>query len=1434
MCLMLKKYICYFLVIFGFTVTSYSQINSPGGVTCAEAGPICADNTGSFIFENNNDPNTNINFQVACLGNGPRPSWFFLRVDQTGDLAFEINQQSNTGAGLDVDFVAWGPFASDSGECNNININCPTCPDNTVNPGYYLNDLDNSNIIDCSYSGFSIETLTIPNAVAGEYYLLLVTNFDGGAGTIEIVQTNFGIPGGGSTDCSIIDIDGILGPDQNICELSSTTLDANPNNDPDFVDYAWEYDDGTGFSPIAGTDGMSTISVTDAGQYQVTITDNVGDSDTDVAEVVVTAIPTVNAVAPQLICDDNNDGFFDFDFSSLNATIIGSQADVDVSYHNSIGDAQTGANPITSLYTNATAYTAETIFIRVENRVNTDCASTDSFEINVFDQPAIAATIDDQLICDDNNDGFWDFDLGSLKAIVLGTQDPMQFDIRFYSSQLDADTGLLSNELPDVYTNQTAYVAETIHVRIENVDNTTCVDTSLSFIINVFDQPTAEVVPPQLICDDNNDGFWDFNLDALQSFVLGTQNMAQYNITFHNSQANADLGVMPLVSPYTNQVAYQQELIFARIENVDNLICSATSQFIINVFDQPLPSAYTYELCDDATDGDDNNGFVDFPLTPIDIDAFVLNGQDPLQFTVTYHLNQADADNDSGAITNLYTDDRQIIARVENNDNSDCYETVTIDLQVNALPVVANSVSLLQCDVDTDGISDFNLTESEVLISSNAANETFTYYTSSADANAGNNEITNVTAYTNTDPSSNPDTLFVRTENADGCHRITQLDLFVSTTSIPPGFVIPTFQECDDTRVDDNITDGITVFDFSDATPQIVGLFPSGQVITVTYYETTADALAETNAIPDISNHINTASPFNQTITYRIDSDVDNSCLGLGEFELETINPTPNLNPDPIVLCDDITIGDLVETFDLTQREIDIFNGDTNVSATYHLTYDNAVNDLGAIPTPSAYNNTNPSETIFVRVTNTNGCFAIVELDLLVNPLPDGNVTVTDFFECENNTDFIFDFDLESKTSEILNGQDPTLFTVTYHDSQQNADNLANPLASPYTNTSNPQTIYVAITNNTTGCSLSTLSFVIEVQQGAIANDTVYEECDVVGDNDGSTQFDLASQNTIILGAQDPTAFSVSYHSSFDDAFNNEEPIPLLYENLTNPQIIYARVSNNLRPDECFEISEVTLQTNLLPIFDLEDAYTLCLTSNEEAVIAVPPILDTELSALDYNFEWRLNGVVIPTETGSTLIPTQGGTYDVTVTDITTSTVTMCTNFDSTEVIESGLPNTFDVEVTSQAFTGNNMIIATATGNSVYEYSLNNGPWQLENEFEDVNGGQNVVAVRDVEGCGIITRTVTVIDYPKFFTPNGDGNNDTWNIEGIDTQPSATIYIFDRYGKLLKQLGPTSPGWDGTFNGGLMPSSDYWFRLEYLEPTNNEQRIFTAHFALKR
>jgi len=1413
MCFM-NKGLCAFLFFIGCFWSDAQNCLSDTESTCAASAPLCA--SDAFCYENTTGASSEIGPNYGCLTMQPNPAWFFLQIENSGSISITIEQSTVAGGApnLDVDFILYGPFADTSAACSG-------------------GQLTAANTVDCSYSAAPIEVADIPNAVAGEFYLLLITNFSNQSGFISTTQTG----GTGATDCSIIDVDGILGPDQNICEGSSTPLDANPNNDPDFVDYAWEFDDGSGFAPIAGTDGQSTITVSDPGQYQVTITDTNGDSDTDTVEVIVTQIPTANTVPPQLICDDDNDGFWAFDFSQLDNIVLGAQpaADFTVTYHTNIADAITGDSAITGLYTNQNAYTAEIIYARVESNANPECAANVGFQIDVFNS-ATANTVTPQLICDDNNDGFWDFDLDALRATVLGAQPNTDFTVSFHVTQTDAETSSTTNPLPDNFTNPTAYQAETIWVRIENNDNPDCFDTT-SFNIDVFDSPTANTVPAQLICDDDNDGFWDFDLDALDAIVLNGQDPNQFNVSYHLSQNDADFNLMPLTSPYQNQVAYQEETIFVRIENVDNAACEDTSvNFIIDVFDDPTANAYTYELCDDAVDGDDTNGFVDFPLNPA-INAEILGLQDPAQFTVTYHLDQTSADNNTGAITNLYTNDTQIIVRVENNDNPLCYDTAIVDLVVNALPVITNTVELIQCDDDTDGFSDFNLTEANDLISANAVNEIFTYHLSPTEATSGANAITNTLAYTNTDPSSNPDILYVRVENADGCFRVAQLELFVSATQIPNTVEI-LYEACDNGDVDNDLTNGIATFDFSTAEAQIraqSGL-PAGQNLVFTYYETEADALAETNAIPDIANHRNDASPFEQEIYVRVDGDIDNDCVGLGiHVRLRTINPTPNLDPQPIVLCDDVTVGDLVETFDLTQREAYIFNSDPDVVATYHLTETDANAGIGNIPDPTAYQNTDPSETIYVRVTNTNTtCYAIVELNIQVNPLPDVT-TVSDFIVCENNTDFVFDFDLDSKIPEILNGQDPNIFQVTFHESQLEADDLLNPQTSPYTNTSNPQQIYVAITNTNTGCSISSPSFMIEVNEGADATDDVYEACDIVGENDGFTQFDLASRSPSILNGQDPADFSISYHFSFDDADANENPLPLLYENFTvNTQTIYARVSNNLSPDECYDIAELTLQVNRLPMIALQDEYILCLSSNNEAVVDVPPILDTGLSDADYTFEWRLNDTVLPTETASQLIPTEGGTYSVLVTDISTSAVTMCENTAIAEVIESGIPDTFTAELASEAFTGNNIIQAVATGNSTYEFSLDNGPWQLDGEFTDVSGGDHVVYVRDVNGCGILAQNVLVIDYPKYFTPNGDGNHDTWNITGIDTQPAAVIYIYDRYGKLLKQLSPTSPGWDGTFNGNRMPSSDYWFTLEYIEPTNNETRTLSSHFSLKR
>ena len=123
------------------------------------------------------------------------------------------------------------------------------------------------------------------------------------------------------------------------------------------------------------------------------------------------------------------------------------------------------------------------------------------------------------------------------------------------------------------------------------------------------------------------------------------------------------------------------------------------------------------------------------------------------------------------------------------------------------------------------------------------------------------------------------------------------------------------------------------------------------------------------------------------------------------------------------------------------------------------------------------------------------------------------------------------------------------------------------------------------------------------------------------------------------------------------------------------------------------------------------------------------------------------------------------------------------------------------------------------------------------NTFIGVSPGYHVVTVRDLNGCGIGTDQALVIDYPRFFTPNGDGYNDTWHIEGIQSRPLADIYIFDRYGKLLKQLSPLGDGWDGTYNGKLMPSTDYWFTIT-LDMLYGDDvsliKTFKGHFSLKR
>ena len=153
----------------------------------------------------------------------------------------------------------------------------------------------------------------------------------------------------------------------------------------------------------------------------------------------------------------------------------------------------------------------------------------------------------------------------------------------------------------------------------------------------------------------------------------------------------------------------------------------------------------------------------------------------------------------------------------------------------------------------------------------------------------------------------------------------------------------------------------------------------------------------------------------------------------------------------------------------------------------------------------------------------------------------------------------------------------------------------------------------------------------------------------------------------------------------------------------------------------------------------------------------------------------------------------------------------------------------------SEDFDSNQVISVSATGGSEdYEYQLDGCVWQSNSTFEYVTGcEEHTVAVRDALGCSTIPeKTVMIMEYPKFFTPNGDGYNDTWNIKCLKNNSLAEIFIFDRFGKLLLEFRPSQDNWDGTFNGQLLAGGDYWFLVSYLNSSGIKTQ-FRSHFSLR-
>jgi large repetitive protein len=380
------------------------------------------------------------------------------------------------------------------------------------------------------------------------------------------------------------------------------------------------------------------------------------------------------------------------------------------------------------------------------------------------------------------------------------------------------------------------------------------------------------------------------------------------------------------------------------------------------------------------------------------------------------------------------------------------------------------------------------------------------------------------------------------------------------------------------------------------------------------------------------------------------------------------------------------------------------------------------------------------------------------------------------------------------------------------------------------------------------------------VEDYAVANPvTPYHECDNSLDNNPFDGVDVLNLDTLftaeVLGTQDPAVFLVSYYTVDPTTVGATPLTPAeaqAYQTDPDTDTIWIKVensSNSIIPF-CSAVTQVSITIERRPnpvITTPNGVNTICVDFNTDEVIRTLT-LDSGMSpATGYTFEWF--------ETGDlTTVLGTGSTYTVSTASVTPATprnyVVHVTNntpkgCDTTsaafEVIQSGpavLPAGTPGYSISNAFSDFQIITIDIEGYGQYQYSLDDGPRQDSNVFTNVSILPHIIHVWDNAGgvaysCEeLIIEPVQSIDYPHYFTPNGDGVNDTWNIRGLEGQPSAKIYIFDRFGKLLKQISSNGRGWDGTFNGHLLPSDDYWFSVDFIEQATTRQ--FRAHFTLKR
>lgn len=1073
-------------------------------------------------------------------------------------------------------------------------------------------------------------------------------------------------------------------------------------------------------------------------------------------------------------------------------------------------------------------------------------AVTDNITIEIYPEIGVMTTVPAIYACNSGASNY-DFDLGKNTAILMagknqattttGALDDLAAGtiITYYINNGDAVAN--ANMISSPHTISTAENGKTIYARIEN-PNTSCFEIR-PFQLQIVNGPTIATSPSNItLCARNtseNPPKANFNLTNTRNSILGSQDPAYNIITFHSTLAGANDNTAVLAVNSSNIVLSASRTIWARIQNISNIGCYITVSIELIVT----------------------------PLPPVDIlpDVYVCSAYTLPALTQTGAQYWTGS---NGTGTPLFA--------------GNSISTTTTLYVFNQSGTCTNQDSFLITVADLNAISPNSASYcSQYKLPSLPYAK---YFTQSGGSNTtGNVELAAGTIIN----TAGPNTVYIWFEDTTVTPSCTKESLF--TINIIPFTSLPNYSDqfaCNSYTLPADPNGAI----YYSGTNKGLPILAPGTIITT---NTPIFVYKESVTTPVNCTSQKTFTVYIGVANINPPSDVS-SCsaytlptLNIGEYRTapagggNVVPPRTLINASttlwfyvPGENCTD----NLQFTITVNIAPLPLFQDTLPQCDVYFLpavahSGDYFTGPLGTgTKLAVGYPVTKTQTMYFYDKAAVGTCYVEDSFLITVNPSPAIDARPIEVIKCGDN--FILDNLVNGEYYEFAGGPSAT-----------------NPILPAGSLITESKKIYVyaaAAAPNTCVREYSIDIYVTKVNPIEDQyNCDSYNLAPIVGLGDYYTESGgpngtgvklsspyapITSTTTLFVYAEDNSRVSCSDEDPFTVTIYNTPVVtayaPILRcDSYTLPALVapvtrYFTQAGGQTPSnvEKFPGDLITTSSTIYAYAQTGTATTkvcydeklieITITPKPDPIITSSPICHdfstgnltnsyntTNYTATQYAFEWKSeDGTLLGV--ASDFSTNIAGNYSLTVTDLS---IIGCSSDPVPFTVVEIFPPLTITYTTEGWFSDNQTIIVNAvptTGDgSNFLYSIDGNFPQTSNTFTNVTSGIHEISVSDANGCGSsVPISIQLINAPKFFTPNGDGFNDTWNVTELPNQDNLKLYIYDRYGKLLKQLFPQGAGWDGTFNGYPLPADDYWFYISYVESGIAKEHRF--HFSLKR